>query len=276
LENIHLIIKNSDGSFIFQYDISLLDAGFIISHLSTENKPLIVNNQKDKSKPQTSVNDTKELINILERYQPKSNVEKFTVFANYLNTKKNEQPFSEDEIKNLFEQTNSKMPENFKRDLNICVERGVIFKLKDSDSYITTAKTAKELENMVYKQSINESTIFKKKRVRGLTERAELNSLIKSVPITGSIKGVNIKYKDLKSGSDRILWILLYLKLNKIDSSSIKDIEFISVKLGKELKSKYFAMYNKENIEEGKVAKVENKFIILEEGENYVNSLSLE
>lgn len=275
MDNIKLTIKNNDGSFNFEHTISLLDAGFIISHLGGAKETKIVKEQKKESKPQTSVNDTKDLINTLERYQPKSNVEKFTVFADYLNKTKNEEPFSEDELKKLFEVSNQKMPENFKRDLGICVDRGLIFKLKDSDLYITTAKTAKELENMVYKQSIDESTIFKKKRVRGQTERAELNNTVKTIPITGSIKNVNIKYKDLKSGSDRILWILLYLKTYNIDASSIKDIEFISVKLGKELKSKYFAMYNKENVEDGKVAKVENKFSILEEGENYISSLSL-
>lgn len=275
MNNIQLTIKSIDGNFNFKHDISLLDAGFIISHLGGAKEQSIVNEQKDRSKPQTNTNDTKDLINTLGRYQPKSNVEKFTVFADFLNKRKNEEPFSEAEIKKLFEVSNQKMPENFKRDLGTCVDRGLIFKLKDSDTYITTAKTAKELENMIYKQSIDESTIFKKKRVRGQTERAELNATVKTIPITGSIKGVNIKYKDLKSGSDRIIWILLYLKTYNIKAASIKDIEFISVKLNKELKSKYFAMYNKDNVEEGKVAKVENKFIILEEGENYISSLSL-
>lgn len=275
MDKIKLTIKSNNGDFNFEHSISLLDAGFIISHIGGAKESNIVNEQNNESKPQTSVNDTKDLINTLERYQPKSNVEKFTVFADYLSKKNNEEPFSEAEIKKLFEVSNQKMPENFKRDMGICVDRGLIFKLKDSDTYITTVKTSKELDNMIYKQSIDESTIFKKKRVRGQTERAELNNTVKTIPITGSIKNVNIKYKDLKSGSDRIIWILLYLKMYNIKAASIKDIEFISVKLNKELKSKYFAMYNKENVEEGKVAKLENKFSILEEGENYISSLSL-
>ncbi len=275
MTKIRLLIKSEDSTLSFEKEILLSDVGYIISYLSGSSLAEVVKEQNSTIKPQTTVNDTKELINLLNKYQPKSNVEKFTVFAAYLNSKNNEQPFSEDEIKNQFLLSNTKMPENFKRDLGICIDRGLIFKLKDSDLYITTSKTNIELENMIAKQSIDESLIFKKKRIRGKTERAELTTNIKSVPITGSIKGVSIKYRELKSGSERILWVILYLKSHGFESVSIKDVEFLSDKLGKILQSKYFAMYNKTNIDEGKVAKVDNKFIITEEGENYISSLSI-
>ena len=275
MTKINLKIQSEDSKLNFEQEILLSDVGFIISYLSESRKEEAIKEQNLAIKPHIALNDTKELINLLERYQPRSNVEKLALFATYLNKKNNDQPFSEDQLKNLFEVANIKMPENFKRDLSIAVERGVLFRLKDSNTFITTNKTNKELENMLFKQSVDESTIFKKKRVRGLTERAELNNSIKSVPITGSIKGVTIKYKELKSGSERILWVILYLKSNGFESVSIKDVEFISEKLGKILQSKYFAMYNKTNIDEGKVAKVDNKFIITEEGENYISSLSI-
>jgi hypothetical protein len=108
-----------------------------------------------------------------------------------------------------------------------------------------------------------------------LKRKKELNSDIKSIPLTGNLKGLNIKYKDLRSGSDRILWVITYLKNNAMESVSIKDIEFISNKLGNVVKSKYFAMYNKSNIENGYVAKVDNKFIITEEGESYIRSIKI-
>lgn len=274
MTKINLTIKNEDGSLVFSQEISLADVGYIISYLSGNKNPSVVKEQNLIIKPQNDLNDTKEILNLLEKYQPKSNVEKFVVFASYLSNKNNEQPFSEEELKELFELANLKLPENLKRDLGIAVTRGVLFKLKDSNTYITTKKANKELENMLHKQTIDESTIFKKKRVRGLTERAELNNSIKSVPITGSIKGAAIKYRELKSGSERILWVILYLKTHGFESVSIKDVEFLSDKLGKVLQSKYFAMYNKTNIDEGKIAKVDNKFIITEEGENYISSLS--
>lgn len=275
MAKINLKIQSEDSKLNFEQEILLADVGFIISYLSGSKKQEIVKGQNLIIKPQIAINDTKELINLLERYQPRSNVEKLALFATYLNKKNNDQPFSEDQLKDLFDLSNLKMPENFKRDLSIAVERGVLFKLKDSNTFITTNKTNKELENMLFKQTIDESTIFKKKRVRGLTERAELNDSIKSVPITGSIKGVSIKYRELKSGSERILWVVLYLKTHGIGNVSIKDVEFLSDKLGKVLQSKYFAMYNKTNIDEGKIAKVENKFIITEEGENYISCLSI-
>lgn len=275
MAKINLKIQSEDSKLNFEQEILLADVGFIISYLSGSKKQEIVKGQNLIIKPQIAINDTKELINLLERYQPRSNVEKLALFATYLNKKNNDQPFSEDQLKDLFDLSNLKMPENFKRDLSIAVERGVLFKLKDSNTFITTNKTNKELENMLFKQTIDESTIFKKKRVRGLTERAELNDSIKSVPITGSIKGVSIKYRELKSGSERILWVVLYLKTHGIGNVSIKDVEFLSDKLGKVLQSKYFAMYNKTNIDEGKIAKVDNKFIITEEGENYISSLSI-
>ncbi len=275
MAKINLKIQSEDSKLNFEQEILLADVGFIISYLSGSKKQEIVKGQNLIIKPQIAINDTKELTNLLERYQPRSNVEKLALFATYLNKKNNDQPFSEDQLKDLFDLSNLKMPENFKRDLSIAVERGVLFKLKDSNTFITTNKTNKELENMLFKQTIDESTIFKKKRVRGLTERAELNDSIKSVPITGSIKGVSIKYRELKSGSERILWVVLYLKTHGIGNVSIKDVEFLSDKLGKVLQSKYFAMYNKTNIDEGKIAKVENKFIITEEGENYISCLSI-
>lgn len=274
MTKINLKIQSEDSKLNFEQEILLSDVGFIISYLSGSKNQGIVKEQNSAIKPQIAINDTKELINLLERYQPRSNVEKLTLFATYLNKKNNDQPFSEDQLKDLFDLSNLKMPENFKRDLSIAVERGVLFKLKDSNTFITTNKTNKELENMLFKQTIDESTIFKKKRVRGLTERAELNDSIKSVPITGSIKGVSVKYRELKSGSERILWVVLYLKTHGFETVSIKDVEFLSDKLGKVLQSKYFAMYNKTNIDEGKIAKVDNKFVITEEGENYISSLS--
>lgn len=276
MTKISLTIKSEDNKFFFEQEISLTDSSFIINYFASKENSSNTSLGIQPSKPQIVVNDTKLLLSQLEKYQPKSNVEKFVVFAEYLTIVKSEQPFSEVELKELFITANFKVPENFKRDLGIAVARGVLFKLKDQDLFIATPKTKKELDLMIEKQSIDESTIFKKKkRIRGLTQRAELNSDIKSIPLTGNLKGLNIKYKDLRSGSDRILWVITYLKNNAMESVSIKDIEFISNKLGNVVKSKYFAMYNKSNIENGYVAKVDNKFIITEEGESYISSLSV-
>lgn len=276
MPKISLTIKSEDNKFYFENEISLMDSSFIINYLAKKESLISEGLNYQPDKPQTQVNDTKLLLNFIEKYQPNSNVEKFAVFAEYLNEIKKEEPFSENELKELFSTANYKVPENFKRDLSIAVHRGVLFKLKDNDLFITTAKTKKELAIMLEKQNIDESKIFKKKkRVRGLNQRADLNSDIKSIPLTGNLKGLNIKYKDLRSGSDRILWVITYLKNNAMESVSIKDIEFISDKLGNSVKSKYFAMYNKPNIENGYVAKVDNKFIITEDGESYISNLSV-
>lgn len=275
MKNIFLTIKSEDKALSFEYQISMLDAGYIISYLSSSENQQVVKEHSLAIKPQNNLNDTKDLINLLERYQPKSIVEKLALFASYLADKNKEQPFTEEELKNLFEVSNLKMPENFKRDLSIALQRGILFKLKDSNTYISTLKTNKELEKMLVKQEVGESDLFKKKRKRGLTERAELNNSIKSIPVTGSINGVTLKYKELKSGSERILWLVLYLKSHGIEKASIRDIEYLSERLGKVLQSKYFAMYNKVNIQEGKIAKIENMFVITEEGENYISSLSV-
>lgn len=276
MTKISLTIKSEDNKFFFEQEISLTDSSFIINYFASKEINSNTSLGIQPSKPQIVVNDTKLLLSQLEKYQPKSNVEKFVVFAEYLTIVKSEQPFSEVELKELFITANFKVPENFKRDLGIAVARGVLFKLKDQDLFIATPKTKKELDLMIEKQSIDESTIFKKKkRIRGLTQRAELNSDIKSIPLTGNLNGLNIKYKDLRSGSDRILWIITYLKNNAMELVSIKDIEFISNKLGNVVKSKYFAMYNKSNIENGYVAKVDNKFIITEEGESYIRSIKI-
>lgn len=276
MTKISLTIKSEDNKFFFEQEISLVDSSFIINYFANKESNPNVSLSIQPSNPQILVNDTKLLLDLLEKYQPKSNVEKFVVFAEYLTVVKSEQPFSEVELKELFTTANFKVPENFKRDLGIAVGRGVLFKLKDQDLFIATPKTKKELDLMIEKQSIDESTLFKKKkRIRGLTQRAELNNGIKSIPLTGNLKGLNIKYKDLRSGSDRILWVIAHLKNNAMESVSIKDIEFISDKLGNVVKSKYFAMYNKPNIENGYVAKVDNKFIITEEGERYISTLAV-
>ncbi|CAG1022889.1 hypothetical protein DOJK_01964 [Patescibacteria group bacterium] len=103
--------------------------------------------------------------------------------------------------------------------------------------------------------------------------RSELNPQIEKIALTGTISNEYPTFNKMVIGGDKILWVLLYLKTHGISGASLKDIEYVSLKLGQVIRSKFFTALNKRNIIDGKVANLNGLFVIQQRGEEYLKSL---
>lgn len=242
-----------------------LEISRILVSQNTEN-----NHDKRKTSPQSVLNDTLSLLSLLNEYQPISNVDKIAVFAFYLSKQSQDSTFSESELLELFKKSNFKIPGNFVRDLLNAVNRGLIFKVKEyNDRFICNPSINEELELIKGKKS-NRKNLLKKKPNQTVSKKRHLNNDLSNISISAVTKNPKIYFNKLTNGALRILWIIYFLKESGFNSTSIKDIELISSKLGSTILSKHFSTLNKENLVEARVSRTGNSFSILEAGEEYL------
>lgn len=170
----------------------------------------------------------------------KTNPEKILALAKYQSDyeKGGDGDFSSEEIQGLFERARQVMPKNFRRDFRTVMESAWIDGVSDKEGryYITSTgekviggnfsqETKVKITRLGRKVSVGSRRKATQQR-GGSTVRGEVQSL----EITPAMSGMP-KYHDLKSKSDRILWILVAAKKLGIEGGlTVVEIDHIATK----------------------------------------------
>lgn len=261
------------GEISFSQSITKSQAGQIIAFLGTQipmaastpaysaiNLPAATQSAKKFETPRTAIDET----------GARTNPEKIVALASYVLQEGTGNTFTLDDIKPLFKRAGEVTPKNIGRDLITAIKAGYIAESDQRGDYYFTKKAINATEGGF------EAKAIPKKRKRS-SNRSHVST---PQPISDEIKTIEITttiaeypgFYELKTKSDKFLWVLTLAKKSNIGSLSASEIVFISDAIGEGIPSNDVTSYFRSNQKKGFVTKSmqDNKIRLIPPGEEYL------
>lgn len=276
-----LIITIKGDGLNLERQINMHQAGQIISFLSLQKTSISEDSSNDgegelnKERPALPQKETTPLEEI-ENSNASTYPEKITVIGNFIAKNNAQECFSVDEVRAVLRRL-GQYPSKFSRELTTAVSLGYIYEDTTKSGYIITEKGKKAIVGQFQASSKNAIPKVKKgkrKSPRKKTVRLVIRPEVENLALKTELAGYR-GYHELKTKSDKILWILKYAETNDILSLNPKEIEIISTRLKDRITQSGFSAINTRNVKNSFVASVGSDFQLQKKGEDYLKDYKI-
>jgi hypothetical protein len=265
------------GEVIFSQSITKSQAGQIIAFLGTQ---LPMPNQAySGSALETTIPSTTHRFETpraaIDETGARTNPEKIVALASYVLQEGTRDAFSLEDIKPLFKRAGEVTPKNLGRDLISAVKAGYITESNQRGDYYFTKKASSSIENGFEAKALatkeHNRTGYRSRKLNAQT----LSDEIKNIEITTTILQYPGFY-ELKTKSDKFLWVLVLAKKSNVGSLSASEVAFVSDAIGEGIPSSdvnsYFRLNQKKNFVNKSLQ--DKKIRITPSGEEYLKKQS--
>lgn len=268
------------GEVSFKQNVTKSQAGQIIAFLGAQHQTESIYSHHTTT---ATLNQTTALSQrfetpraAIEETAAKTNPEKIVALAAYVLQEGSRDTFSIEDIKPLFKRAGEITPKNFGRDLIGATKAGYIDESGQRGEYYITKKAINVIENG-FESKTNSSKQHKRTTRRSSKLNVQnISDEVRSIEITTVIPEYPGFY-ELKTKSDKFLWVLILAKKSNVTSLTSSEIAYISDAIGEGIPSNdvnsYFRLNQKKNFVNKTLQ--DKKIRINPSGEDFLKNLSL-
>lgn len=206
----------------------------------------------------------------------KTNAQKILVLGAYIAQRDNTNEFASGELKTLFIKAGEPAPRNLSRDIRDAVKASYITESFDtSDSFIVTNTGYSALQESFASETGRKPARSRKKNSSGSRSQKapEMPEWLDGLSIDDQMNGFP-SYRQMKTRSDKVLWIAQWASQNAHDRINSADINVIANKLADHIPRNQIPAAYATHLTKGYVSKTADGYKVLYAGTEYLKSSS--